>query len=282
MLFTNSKNSFAKDPAVVNYCGSYYLYYTTVREDEKLTVGIAKSKDLDNWEEVGEIPLEQEIEKTGIAAPAAFIRNGVLHLFYQSYGTWARDCILHSTSQDGIHFLKDATNPVFRPSKDWCSGRAIDADVVEFRDRLFMYFATRTFDMKIQMLGVASADIRSDYSASCWRQEKNGTILKPELDWEQECIEAPASVAHSGKVLLFYGGAYNCHPQQIGLASSENGIDFTRVSKQPYKSNGEPGDWNEDESGHPYIFEDIDGKIYLFFQGHNKHGWFLSKEEIIL
>ena len=46
--------------------------------------------------------------------------------------------------------------------------------------------------------------------------------------------------------------------------------------------NGAPGSWNSSESGHPYIFEDDDKRVYLFYQGNNDHGasWYLSKLEI--
>ena len=30
---------------------------------------------------------------------------------------------------------------------------------------------------------------------------------------------------------------------------------------------GEKGSWNEWESGHPGVFQDDDGQVYLFFQG---------------
>jgi beta-1,2-mannobiose phosphorylase / 1,2-beta-oligomannan phosphorylase len=46
--------------------------------------------------------------------------------------------------------------------------------------------------------------------------------------------------------------------------------------------NGPPGSWNSSESGHPGVFNDADGKTYLFYQGNNDKGatWYLSKVRI--
>ena len=133
------------------------------------------------------------------------------------------------------------------------------------------------------MLGVARSSIDSDFNAEDWHQYSEKSILKPELPWEQECIEAPAAIVRDNKVYLFYAGAYNNCPQQIGLAVSEDGVQFKRVSDTPFLPSGEPGSWNSSESGHPYVFEDDDSRIHLFYQGNNDQGksWYLSKEEVV-
>ena len=54
------------------------------------------------------------------------------------------------------------------------------------------------------------------------------------------------------------------------------------MSDRPFLENGEPGSWNECESGHPYVFVDDDDRVYLFYQGNNDKGksWYLSRVEI--
>ena len=81
---------------------------------------------------------------------------------------------------------------------------------------------------------------------------------------------------------MFYAGAYNNWPQQIGVASSDDGINWKRLSAEPLLARGAPGTWNYSESGHPGIFRDSDGQSYLFFQGNNDKGksWYLSKVRI--
>lgn len=278
---------FAKDPCVIRFHGRGFLYYSRQRIEETgydcFVIGIAVSDDLENWEEAGEILPEQEAEGRGLAAPGAIVLDGVVHLFYQSYGQFPKDYICHAVSEDGIHFRRDETNPVVVPEGDWNVHRAIDADVAVMGDELFLYWATRDPAMKIQMLGVSTAKLDSGFRREDWTQRCTESILWPELPWEQECIEAPAALFRDGKMYLFYAGAYNCSPQQIGCAVSRDGIRFTRLQDTPLLKNGAEGEWNASESGHPYVFEDEDGKVYLFYQGSPDGGknWFLSRAEVL-
>ena len=270
---------FAKDPDVEWFRGRYLMYYSMHRGKDGLAVGIAESQDLTNWTKVGEVLPEAQYETRGLAAPAAMVRHGKLHLFYQTYGNKRNDAICHAVSEDGIHFTRNGTNPIFRPTGDWNCGRAIDADVIEHEGRLLLYCATRDPEMKIQKLVAAAAPADSDYGRDQWRQMCSESILEPKLPWEKRCIEAPSVCKHDGRLYMFYAGAYNNEPQQIGCAVSEDGLSWTRLSQHPLLPNGPDGEWNSSESGHPGVFADRDGKMHLFFQGNNDKGasWYLSR-----
>ena len=283
MLFTNTKlNCFAKDPAVIHFKDKYFLYYTVRYNADLIGVGIATSDDMENWTDIAEVPLTQEYEKTGIGAPAAIVLGGKVHLFYQTYGTWRDDKICHAVSEDGINFVKNPDNPIYKPTDAWCCGRAIDAYVCVFGGKLWLYIATRDHDMKIQKIGAAYADVDSDFSKEAWTQALRGTVLAPEFKWEGECIEAPATIVNDGKMFMFYGGSYNCTPQQIGCAVSSDGVLFEKIFTEPFIPCGKEGEWNSSESGHPYAFRDDDGRAYLFYQGSSDMGktWYLSRVEI--
>lgn len=279
---------FAKDPAVVRLGDEYLLYYSLPPYDpsrrpegapEGWTIGIARSTDLSHWEKVGEVLPEQDCERQGLCAPGARVLDGRVHLFYQTYGNGPRDAICHAVSDDGRHFVRNAQNPVFRPTGDWNCGRAIDADVIVHGGRLLLLCATRDPAMRVQMLVAAEAELDSGFGRDAWRQLGAGPALAPELPWEEACIEAPALFVRDGRLFMFYAGAYNNAPQQVGVATSEDGVAWTRLSEQPFLPNGRRGEWNASESGHPFTFTDDDGALYLFFQGNNDHGqtWHLSQ-----
>lgn len=136
--------------------------------------------------------------------------------------------------------------------------------------------------MRIQKIGGAWAKIDSDFGRNAWHPLAEQSLLMPELAWEGDCVEAPATVVEDGKIYLFYGGSYNCTPQQIGCAVSEDGIFFRRVSNEPLIPCGAPGTWNSSESGHPYAFRDDDGRVFLFYQGSSDNGktWYISRKEV--
>jgi len=284
---TSRGRPFSKDPDVVNFKGKYYMYYSIPpyrdgRENDGLAVGIACSDDLDTWKRIGEILPAGEYEKKGLGAPAAIVFEGKIHLFYQTYGNGPKNAICHAWSDDGIRFERNRTNPIFAPTGDWTVGRAIDAEVIVDGDRMLLYCATRNPAMKVQMLAVAAAPLDSGFVRQSWKQLCDAPILKPELPWEKKCIEAAAVWKHKGKFYMFYAGAYNNQPQQIGCAVSDDGVAWKRLSDQPILHNGKPGEWNSSESGHPGVFVDNDGQTYLFFQGNNDKGktWYISKMKV--
>ncbi|MGN0742629.1 MAG: hypothetical protein ACI4L8_08250 [Candidatus Fimadaptatus sp.] len=273
---------FTKDPAVVRLNGRRFMYYSLPpeREGGPWRIGIACEDGAGSFVPAGRLEPEQDCERNGLCAPGAIVLDGCVHMFYQTYGNGARDAICHAVSRDGLYFERDGSNPVFSPTGAWTCGRAIDADVVEFRGELIMYFATRDPGMRVQMLGAASAPLGSGYGRGDWTQRCDESILRPELDWEQDCIEAPAACVYGGRVYLFYGGAYNNAPQQIGCAVSDDGFAFRRISDVPFLPNGAPGSWNASESGHPFAFED-GGRYFLYYQGNCDGGrtWYISRAE---
>ncbi|MDR3061009.1 MAG: family 43 glycosylhydrolase [Dysgonamonadaceae bacterium] len=246
-------------------------------------IGIAQSDNLVDWKVIGKIRSSQECDKKGLCAPCARVINGKVHLFYQTYGNGKDDAICHAVSPDGIHFEKDPSNPVFRPSESWNCGRAIDAEVTFFKGKYYLYYATRDPEFKIQLQGVAVADAGTDFSKGQWTDVSSGKpILKPEFPWEGECIEAASVIEKGNRLYMFYAGGYNNYPQQIGIAVSNDGVEWKRLQDEPFLHNGNPGEWNSSESGHPHIFEAPDGRTYLFYQGNNDKGktWYISNVEV--
>ncbi len=275
---------FTKDPSVIRFRGEYFMYYSLPPggAHKGWTAGIARSRDLLRWQKAGEILPEGDHERKGLAAPDAMVHGGKVHLFYQTYGNGKNDAICHAVSEDGVRFRRNPTNPVFRPSGEWTCGRAIDAETVAWKGRVLLYWATRDPGMKVQMLGVAGAADDSDFGREAWTQLCDAPILKPELPWEKQCIEAASVCSRGGRLYMFYAGGYNNQPQQIGCAVSDDGIRWTRHSDQPFLPNGAEGSWNSSESGHPGVFLDDDGTTHLFFQGNNDGGktWYVSKAQV--
>ncbi|MCC5928669.1 MAG: family 43 glycosylhydrolase [Cyclobacteriaceae bacterium] len=279
---------FSKDPHVISFENRYLMYFSIppfADESNPIkgwNIGIAESFDLVKWEKIGEINPEGDYEKKGLCAPAALVIEGKVHLFYQTYGNGRNDAICHAVSLDGISFKRNETNPIFKPTGDWNCGRAIDAEVVRFKDKYLLYFATRDPDYVIQMQGVAAAPLNTSFNREDWKQVVDYPIMIPEFDWEKKCVEGASVIQRGDELFMFYAGAYNNEPQQVGVAKSMDGILWEKLSEKPFLSNGKPGDWNTSESGHPHIFKDSDGKTYLFFQGNNDNGktWFLSNVEV--
>lgn len=283
--FTRRDKPFSKNPFVIRFKGRYLMYSSVLPQKgrDSREIEITESKDLIIWENVGYLTVKEEYEKNGISAPCVLIIKDKVHIFYQTYGNGKKDAICHAISNDGItNFVRNSTNPIFRPDGDWNCGRAIDAEVFLYKGKYFMYYATRDPAFKIQMQGVATAPENTTFNREEWTNiSKGGPILMPELRWEGDCIEAASIIQKNGKLYMFYAGAYDNSPQQIGVATSSDGLKWSRLYNEPFLRNGKAGEWNFSESGHPDIFDD--GKrTYLFYQGNNDNGntWWISKVEV--
>jgi beta-1,2-mannobiose phosphorylase / 1,2-beta-oligomannan phosphorylase len=279
---------FSKDPHVIKFQNRYLLYYSVPPFSDKSKtpngwgIGIAESRNLYDWQPVGYITPGAVYEKKGLCAPCAIVKDNQVHLFYQTYGNREKDAICHAVSVDGVNFQRNKTNPIFRPTGDWNVGRAIDAEVVKYKDQYLLYFATRDSSFKIQMTSVAAAPANTKFNRNDWKQLTNKPILKPELSWEQTCVEGASVIEKNNKLYMFYAGAYNNKPQQVGVAVSLDGVKWERLSDKPFLANGKPGEWNSSESGHPHIFQDKDGTTFLFYQGNDNKGktYYLSNVQI--
>lgn len=263
---------FAKDPTVIRHDGRYLMYYSAC--GQKWCGAMAASTNLVDWVRLGDIVVEGAPFRGGWAAPCVKKFDGKVHLFAQNPDLSPSagriyQVLWHATSDDGLHFAIAPGNPVFRADNRWSLPRAIDAEAYRVEDRMMLAFATREKPSgKIQQQGLAWAPYGSDYGADKWKElTKDGPLLKPELAWEGACIEAASVVNRKGIWYMFYAGAYNHERQQIGLAWSADGVKFTRFRDTPVLPHGPEGSWNAWESGHPGVFVDDDGQVYLFYQG---------------
>ncbi len=280
------KRPFAKDPTVIRFQGRYLMYYSQKNTSNQWSTAIAESYDLVNWTRFGEfLPGGTGPDRNGLAAPCARVINGKVHLFYQSYAGNASDRICHAVSDDGLTFTRNASNPIYGPpgSGVWNNGRAIDADYIEYNGKMYLSCATRDTTNTVQQVVVASAPIGGNYSSGVWTTlTPNAPTFPPiQTSWEQRCIEGQTMCVRNGRIYMFYGGAYNNAPQQIGCAYSTDGITWTRLPSlagQPFFADGAAGTWNASESGHPGVFVDDDDQTYMFYQGNNDGGntWYLS------
>ena len=264
---------FAKDPTVIRHGGRYLMYYSACGESWR--GAIAESTNLVDWVRVGDIVVDGAPFKCGWVAPCVKKFDGKIHLFGQNPPPGLTNVsdkqnrIWHATSDDGLHFEFAPGNPVVAARNSWSIPRAIDAETYRVGEKMMMVFATRESpDGKIQQLGLAWAPYGSDYGVDKWTElSVEGPTLKPELPWEGHCIEAASVVERKGIWYMFYAGSYNHERQQIGLAWSADGVNFKRWRDEPVLPHGPEGSWNAWESGHPGVFEDDDGAIYLFYQG---------------
>lgn len=145
------------DPnGLVQYKGEYHVFYQHHPYDENwgpMHWGHVKSKDLVHWEHlpIALAPTET-YEKDGCFSGSAVDDNGVLTLIYTG-NIWVdreKDILDQSqciaTSTDGVHFTKEAGNPVIAKHPEEGSGHFRDPKVWKHKDHWYMVLGTRKED----------------------------------------------------------------------------------------------------------------------------------------
>ncbi|KKI89321.1 sucrose-6-phosphate hydrolase [Bacillus sp. SA1-12] len=145
------------DPnGLIQYKGEYHVFYQHHPYDEHwgpMHWGHVKSKDLVHWEHlpIALAPTEA-YEKDGCFSGSAVDDNGTLTLIYTGnlFVDREKDILDQSqciaTSTDGIHFTKEAANPVIAKHPEEGSGHFRDPKVWKHEDHWYMVLGTRKED----------------------------------------------------------------------------------------------------------------------------------------
>jgi predicted GH43/DUF377 family glycosyl hydrolase len=111
--------------------------------------------------------------------------------------------------------------------------------------------------------GVASSE-----DGFIWRRAKDEPILSVHQrdcdEWEKDCIYQPWLVEHNGKFYNLYNAA-NGHIEQMGLALSDDLLEWKRYEHNPVIPNGPKGSYNEKFSSDGKIYRNGDHWACFFF-----------------
>lgn len=101
-----------------------------------------------------------------------------------------------------------------------------------------------------------------------WRRAKDEPILSIHQDdrgeWEKDCIYQPWLVEHDGRYYNFYNAAKG-QIEQIGLAFSDDLLEWRRHPQNPVIPHGPEGSYNRQFSADPKVFRDGDHWVAFFF-----------------
>ncbi|MCI2255809.1 glycoside hydrolase family 32 protein [Domibacillus sp. PGB-M46] len=146
------------DPnGLIQFKGEYHVFYQHHPYSENwgpMHWGHVKSKDLVHWEHlpIALAPTEA-YEKDGCFSGSAVDDNGILTLIYTGniFVDREKDILDQSqciaTSTDGIHFIKEAANPVISKHPEEGSGHFRDPKVWKHKDHWYMIVGTRKEDI---------------------------------------------------------------------------------------------------------------------------------------
>ena len=217
-------------PVIVLRDGLYHMWYTgqswhpaasaVGRTDGRSAIGYAVSTDGVQWVRKSLRPVlspEAAWEKVALMSPHVLWndKEETFRMWYSGGDQYEPNAIGHATSDDGIHWVKTASNPVLRPAPGhaWEQQRVAGAQVIE-QDRWFYALYIGYRDVDHAQIGMA----RSRDGLSAWERCPDNPIIRSAgSGFDADACYKPYAVLAGGKWMLWYNGR-NLHVEQIGLA----------------------------------------------------------------
>lgn len=154
--------------------------------------------------------------------PYSVMRLGGTWVMWYTGTNGTGEGIGRATSADGIHWIRNPTTPLLT---------AADLPIVLYESGIY--------EMWYQYVSGAYMPSGVDYATSAdgilWTPYSGNPVLQPSSSGFDSLIVSPGGVIHdvSGYRLWYSGGDGSSNTYSVGLASSSDGINWTRYSGNP-------------------------------------------------
>ena len=210
-------------PSVLKRDGCWHMWYTgQYHEDERngtSQIFHAVSKDGIRFERTGDEPVlrpDTEWEKTSTMNPCVLWDEtvGKYRMWYSAGAQYEPKAIGYAESEDGLHWRKNNSNPVFQAnaSNRWECHKTAGCQVIK-RESDFLMLYIGYYDEDYAQIGMAkSGDGISDWV----RFEQNPIVAPDEGAWDGDADYKPFAVRKDSGWMLWYNGRLGSK-EQIGL-----------------------------------------------------------------
>jgi len=218
-------------PVVVKRDDGFHMWYTGQtwskqsspegRLDGHSAIGYATSSDGLDWTRQAAKPvLAAELlwEEVALMCPHVLwdAKNEQWRMWYSGGAQYEPNAVGHAMSKDGLHWVKDSGNPIFRPDPryEWEKQRVAGIQVLH-QDGWFYAFYIGYRDIDHAQIGLA----RSRDGLQQWERCPGNPIIRATGDgFDADACYKPYALFFKGKWMLWYNGR-NVHLEQIGLAT---------------------------------------------------------------
>lgn len=202
---------------------------------------------------------------TSVYNPNVIFAEGEYKMWYTGDG--GNFNIGHAVSSDGINWIKEESNPVFRtgPSGSW-DGQFVSGTAVIYEDGLYKmwYEGNQFFDRARSQIGYATSE-----DGITWEKSELNPIISfgTEGEWDDISVKAMSVIAdEDGYKMWFSGRGGTPVKSQIGYATSTDGINWTKYANNPILVLDD-GSWEGIGVNYPRVIKREAG-YEMWFTGH--------------
>ena len=197
-----------------------YLMWYTGQAEGRSYIGVAQSQDgvhFDRFRKDYILAPEADFEKESVMNPFVLYENGKFRMWYAAGETYEPNVICYAESDDGVHFVKHADNPIFTcaPENPYEQNRIGACDILKDEDGYLMFYIGYR---DIHTACICAA--RSKDGITGWQRVPENPLVTPTPGgWDENSCYKPTVVRDDdGLYHLWYNGRREGY-EYIGYAT---------------------------------------------------------------
>ena len=245
--------------SIMDVDGRLHLYYMGSGGDEPWRIGLATSGNGVNWKRSASNPVLPEGKPDSwdgrqVSMPAVYNDNGELRMWYSGAGKGGGFGL--ATSPDGVKWDRQGEGPVLRGI-----GGSMDPCVRKFGDEFVMWYCGKV-GPSYRLLRATSPD------GVKWTKDPEPVLpLGSEGDFDETSHAGPVVLKVEDIYYLFHLGG-SSKGWKLGLATSPDGLKWTKSSANPVLDAGGPDDWDGGSIlSHDVLF--MNDQFHVWYAAHS-------------
>lgn len=211
------------------------------------------------------VPNGNNYDNLGLFHPVVLYDNGLYRMWYHGLGRptgqpW-KTYIFYKESNDGISWT-NSENPIIYPGTNWDSKCVSPGAVIKENGIYKMFYTGYSDEYMNWHIGLATSP-----DGINWTKYPQ-PIINGTSGWEYQIVVS--SVIKINEIYYLYYSSGNMPPHKIGVATSADGISFTKYSGNPILTNDKP--WELQGVWDGSVIVD-DGKLKMVYQNSNNTGF---------
>jgi len=196
----------------------------------RIRIGVIWGTGNSNWSDYQNNPVlsftGSSYDNLGVSHPKVIYDNGIYKMWYRGLTNGSRSYVCYAESQDGFTWNNPVQNPVLSPgtSGSWDATAVIAGAVIKDDSLYKMYYVGWSDQNGSWNIGLATSTDGINWTKYPY------PVMLGTSDWEAKIVPASVIKVNGTYYLYYYGDGQN---RKIGLALSNDGINWTRYSQNP-------------------------------------------------